>query len=219
MVENLETALYYIDWKSVIIAIVVMALLIVGGHELWKNLKDVFGIEFKKDRERREEHELLIKNSNDIAKLAKHHEDDAQKLDKQFSDFMEEMRREIKQFTDNRIHDRAQSFQIQKELTDAQIAISNSVNNISGKIDELKQETNERFNSNEEKENKRVQADIKDRIAQYYRHYNTVKKISPMELEGLEDLIASYELHGGENSFVHSAVQKEMYTWESTSNN
>ena len=39
MVENLETALYYIDWKSVIIAIVVIALLAVGAHELWGKIQ------------------------------------------------------------------------------------------------------------------------------------------------------------------------------------
>ena len=30
----------------------------------------------------------------------------------------------------------------------------------------------------------------------------------------LEDLIEEYEAAGGENSFVHSLVQKEMYAWE-----
>ena len=37
-----------------------------------------------------------------------------------------------------------------------------------------------------------------------------------MELEALEDLIDTYESFGGKNSFVHSVVQKEMYTWEVT---
>ena len=35
-----------------------------------------------------------------------------------------------------------------------------------------------------------------------------------MELESLEDLITTYEAHKGFNSFVHSVVQKDMYTWE-----
>ena len=34
-----------------------------------------------------------------------------------------------------------------------------------------------------------------------------------MEKEALEGLIEEYEAAGGENSFVHSKVQKEMYTW------
>ena len=59
-----------------------------------------------------------------------------------------------------------------------------------------------------------LQSEIKERIAQSYRDYNKTKQITSMELEALEDLIATYEEHGGENSFVHSKVQKEMYTWE-----
>ena len=35
-----------------------------------------------------------------------------------------------------------------------------------------------------------------------------------MELEALEDLIEEYESADGKNSFVHTVVQKEMYTWE-----
>ena len=35
-----------------------------------------------------------------------------------------------------------------------------------------------------------------------------------MEIEVLEGLISTYEDYGGQNSFVHSVVQKEMYTWE-----
>ena len=38
-----------------------------------------------------------------------------------------------------------------------------------------------------------------------------------MELEALEDLIDEYESADGKNSFVHSVVQKEMYTWEKVS--
>lgn len=38
-----------------------------------------------------------------------------------------------------------------------------------------------------------------------------------MELEALEDLIDEYESAEGKNSFVHSVVQKEMYTWEKNS--
>ena len=33
-------------------------------------------------------------------------------------------------------------------------------------------------------------------------------------METLEGLIKTYEDYGGKNSFVHSLVQKEMYTWE-----
>lgn len=41
------------------------------------------------------------------------------KLEKALTDFMTEVRNDIKTFTDNRIHDREQSFEIQKQLTDS----------------------------------------------------------------------------------------------------
>ena len=55
---------------------------------------------------------------------------------------------------------------------------------------------------------------LKDKISQSYRYYHSKGKINDMELEALEDLIEEYETAGGENSFVHTVVQKEMYTWE-----
>lgn len=81
------------------------------------------------------------------------------------------------------------------------------------KIDTLKEETDKRFNDNETKENKRVQADIKDKVSQIYRRSKVTKTISSIELDTLKDLIASYEEHGGHNSFIHSLVEPEMYTW------
>ena len=71
-----------------------------------------------------------------------------------------------------------------------------------------------RFEENEKKHNKRVRAELKDKIGQTYRYHHSTGKINDIELEALEDLIEEYEAADGENSFVHSLVQKEMYTWE-----
>ena len=70
------------------------------------------------------------------------------------------------------------------------------------------------FKENDEKQNKCEQAKLKDKIGQSYRYYHDIKKINDIELETLEGLIQTYEDYGGTNSFVHSLVQKEMYTWE-----
>lgn len=134
---------------------------------------------------------------------------------------IKETQDEIKQIMDNRVHDREQSLKIQKEQTDAQGAIIKSIEDIRTMIDamkqeivEMKNENNTRFIANEQKENMRVQAEIKERISQSYRYFHSCGKISDMELEALEDLITTYENYGGKNSFVHSVVQKEMYSWE-----
>ena len=120
----------------------------------------------------------------------------------------------IKEIMDNRVRDREQSLIIQKELTDAQNKLSESIFNISKKIDDMKRNTDERFMESERKNNKRIRAELKDKISQSYRYYHELGKINDMELEALEDLIEEYEEADGKNSFVHSVVQKEMYTWE-----
>lgn len=120
----------------------------------------------------------------------------------------------MNQFTENRKQDREQSFQIQKELTDAQKELAKSLTDISQKIDVMQRRTDERFKKSEQKNNKRIRAELKDKISQSYRYYHALGKINDMELEALEDLIEEYEAAQGENSFVHSVVQKEMYTWE-----
>lgn len=120
----------------------------------------------------------------------------------------------IKRIIENRQHDREQSLQIQKELKDTQKELAESISIISKKIDDMQKNTDERFKTSEEKNNKRIRAELKDKISQSYRYYHSKGKINDMELEALEDLIEEYETAGGENSFVHTVVQKEMYTWE-----
>lgn len=120
----------------------------------------------------------------------------------------------IKQLMDNRLHDREQSFAIQKELTDTQKRLSESISSLMEKMDDLQQNTNKRFEESERKNNKRIRAELKDKISRSYRYYHSLGKINDMELEALEDLIEEYEEAEGSNSFVHSVVQKEMYTWE-----
>lgn len=96
---------------------------------------------------------------------------------------------EIKQIIANRLHDREQSFAIQKELTDAQKELSESISALSKKIDYMQRNTDERFTESERKNNKRIRAELKDKISQSYRYYHSIGKINDMELEALEDLI------------------------------
>lgn len=124
---------------------------------------------------------------------------------------------DIKTIMENRIRDREQSFAIQKELTEAQKKLSESLSDISKKIDDIQRNTDERFMESERKNNKRIRAELKDKISQSYRYYHSLGEINDMELEALEDLIEEYESADGKNSFVHSVVQKEMYTWEKVS--
>ncbi len=178
--------LIQIDWWYVIIAVVV---LLVAVKFVWSLLDWLFveklGIETKKMKQKRQERETL-KTTTELAKTT------AKNLDKLWKRCLVDE----EEFRSNLIEN-------QRDWNNAQNEITNKVSDIYKKLDEM-----------EEKENKRVQSEIKERIAQSYREYKKTKTISPEELEALEDLIETYEAHGGENSFVHSIVQKEMYTWE-----
>lgn len=220
-VEKLAT----IDWWYVILA---LFLLLVAVKSIWSLLDWLFvkklGIKTKKMRQREDESQQL-KTTAELAKTTaenldklqqrhckdnERHCKDEEEFRNSLNNYMKESREDRKALHDemtvystNRINDRKQSLEIQKELTDSQNKLTDKIDDICKKLIDM-----------EEKENKRVQSEIKERIAQSYRQYNETKRISSMELEALEDLIETYEAHGGENSFVHSVVQKEMYTWE-----
>lgn len=152
-------------------------------------------IETKGMREKREEHELLIQTAKNVSELSKN-----------VSSLIEKHKQDMNDIYNDNLKYRDQSREIKSDII-------SKVENISLQLDTMQKQTDKRFLENEKKENKRVQNDIKDKIAQSYRHYDSVKQISDMELEALEGLIETYESYGGENSFVHSIVQKEMYTW------
>lgn len=216
-------ALTEIDFSTVFLGVFTALAGLKSCTALLEWVQDKLGLETKWTRQKREDHNMILANTQAIKDLTKLHEQDNkisnehdEKIREDLSVFMTEVRSDIKSFTENRIHDREQSREIQKELNEAQMIISKNVQAISEKIDNMQQKTNERFALSEEKINKQVQSDIKERIAQSYRHYNQSQKITHMELEALEDLIDTYESFGGTNSFIHSIVQKEMYTWEVT---
>lgn len=176
----------------------------------------------------RKDHTLIENTITELKSLSERHEKDVmlsnqhdEEIKAALEGFMDEMRavvienkKDISQFYENRVRDREQSFKIQKELTDTQKKLSDIVDKIDQKIDIMKSSTDTRFKENEEKQNERVQAELKDKIGQSYRYYHSRKKINDIELEALEGLIKAYEGADGKNSFVHSLVQKEMYTWE-----
>lgn len=136
---------------------------------------------------------------------------------KALSDIIVENTKKIDTFADNRVKDRAQSFQIQKELVDAQTKISSSVEIIEKKIDQMKAETDERFKKSEAKQDERVRAELKDKIGNLYRYYHSKGEITSMEFEALEDLIKAYYKVNG-NGFVKNTVEPELYKWKLVDN-
>ena len=117
-------------------------------------------------------------------------------------------------YEDNRKHDREQSFEIQRQLIDANTKLAEQITELSKMMQANQRKTDERFQQSEEKNNKRVRAELKDKIGRTYRYHREIGKINEMEFEALKDLIEEYENHGGTNSFVHDVVLPAMYSWE-----
>lgn len=213
MLSNVK-ALAEIDFLGWFIATVVFILVWRGATEIKDWFFNRYGIETKNMKKEREDHELLLKTSENLILLQEKSEKDDRALEVAFEVFIDEVREAFEQVhkkfeetNEMQLKRREQSLEIQQQL-------NNKIDSICHVLDEMQKNTDERFAQSEEKTNKRVQSDIKERIAQSYRRYDKSKTISHMELEALEDLIDTYESFGGQNSFVHSVVQKEMYTWE-----
>lgn len=118
----------------------------------------------------------------------------------------------LEQFEENRINDRQQSFEIQRQLIDANTQLVNKIESLTLMVQENQKRAEERFALNEEKVMKRNRAELKDKIMRSYRLHHKTQSITAIELEVLEGLIEEYYAVNG-NSFVKHNVQPEMYTW------
>lgn len=105
--ENIEVIQSF-DWWTVVIGV----LIAIGIVMLCVKIKD-FVVST-----------LGITTKSALAKQAQ--EEHIKDLNNQIID----LQKEVQQFKDNRIHDREQSFDIQKQLTDSQTLLQNSVENL-----------------------------------------------------------------------------------------
>lgn len=126
-----------IDWKSVIIALVLALGFVVALLKALEYLSEKFGIETKKQRD----HKLLIQTSQNLTALQEQHTKDIKEfkdsqtenvnqsirhdeiIKEELKSFIDEIRSSIvsltnqmNQYSENRIHDREQSFEIQRQL-------------------------------------------------------------------------------------------------------
>ena len=126
--------LMQINWWYVITALVILLLFI---KLIWSLIDWIFvgklGIETRKMKQRKQDEELL-KTTAELAKmtaenldkLQKRHTKDEEEFRKNLNNYIEESRRdrkalhdEMTRFADNRVNDRKQSLEIQKELKDS----------------------------------------------------------------------------------------------------
>jgi hypothetical protein len=122
-----------IDWWYVAIAVIVLLVVIKFVWSLLDWLIGKFGIETKKTRERRQQKEVLEATTKlakttaeNLDELQKRHCKDEEDFRNSLNNYMEESRKdrkalhdEMTRFSNNRVNDRQQSLQIQKELKDS----------------------------------------------------------------------------------------------------
>ena len=123
-----------IDWWYVIFAVLLFLFCVKAVWSLFDWLFfEKLGIETKKMKQKRQESELLQTTyalakttAENLDKLQKRHTKDEEEFRNNLNDYMEESRKdrkalhdEMTRFTNNRIHDREQSLEIQKELKDS----------------------------------------------------------------------------------------------------
>lgn len=163
---------------------------------------------------------LLITQKTKIVNLlnkwrkTKNEEENFHSLVYDMKESIEALSKVVKQNQENRDKELLQYRDDSRKIRDKMYEVINeqsqSISKQSQSIEELKDIVIEiqRINSETTK------AEIKERIARIYRECTHEQVCTEMQLETLEDLIKEYEKHGGDNSFVHSIVEKEMYHWK-----
>jgi hypothetical protein len=116
-------ALKEIDWFKVATGITAAFLFFKFCVSSYEWLANRYGFETKKMREKREDHELLVATSKNLAELQKKHDKDESKLETCLASFIAEtkkendaLRAEMKLFAQNRANDRQVSIDREKRL-------------------------------------------------------------------------------------------------------
>lgn len=188
-----------VDFSFIFITVISSLIGIKAVITLLEWMIDKMGLETKWMRKKREEHELLVRTSQNLTVLQEKHKHDVEEsnshdedIKEKLSDFMAEIKTsvsdtqaEIKQFAENRIHDREQSLQIQKELTDSIKSIVE-------------------YNTGKEKQIKNLMAAqrevLADKINEKYKYYISLNGIPEDEVEEFTNLHQAYKGVGGNHS-------------------
>lgn len=171
--------------------LLIIALIVLGLTQKQKILK--YLNKWRKTKNEEEDfHSLVYELKNSIIELSKK---------------IEENRNERE---NERTHDREDSRRIRDEMYEIMNTQSEQIKGQSKQIEELKNITLDIQKKNSETK----RAEIKEKIERIYRECHPAMCCTDMQLETLKELIEQYEKHGGSNSFVHSTVQKEMYSWQ-----
>ena len=169
-------------------------------------LIEKLGIETKWGREKKQEHELLMKTAESLNRLQEIHERDMEKSDsndeaikRELVNFTTELRQTLKlqnekmnEFSENRIKDREQSKVIQKELSDSIVELTKGAQERREQISCLMQGSMELLG---------------DKIDQRFSKYVAMKGIPENEVAEFDSLFLAYQNLNGN----HGREQKYKY--------
>lgn len=150
--------------------------------------------------------EKLLKNLNKWRKK-ENDKEDFHNLVYELKDSIEKLSKEVKENQLNRDKELLQYRNDSRKIREEMYKV---IDKQSEYIAELKETIIEIQNINSETK----RAEIKEKIERIYRECTHEQVCTEMQFESLKDLIEQYEKHGGDNSFVHTIVQEEMYKWQ-----
>mgnify|MGYP006964298035 FL=1 len=188
-----------VDFSSIFISVISILIGVKASVSLFEWVINKLGLETKWMRKKREEHELLLQTSQSLADLRNQHNHDVEEsnthdenIKEELSIFMREIKSsvvktqsEIKQFTENRITDRQQSLEIQKELKDSIKSIVEYNSSKDRQIDNLMAAQREV---------------LADKINEKYKYYISIKGIPEDEVDEFTNLHTAYKGVGGNHS-------------------
>lgn len=180
MIESYEK-LSSIGFENVILILLLSLVLGVGYFKAKDYICERFGIETKRSLKEK-------KRDEEIEKLKKDYE---------------ELSNSIDTIKENRIHDREQSFQIQKHWTELINKMTEKQDQIIDRVDTLASQTR-----------KYELDDIRENLLQAYRYYtspiiNPKQAWTAMEAHAFWEQFGNYEDRGG-NGYMHDTVKPEM---------
>ena len=192
-------ALTNINFYSLFLSVFVILVGIKTMVSLFEWLFHKLGIETKWMRQKREEHDLIIQTAKNLSSLQQKHEVDVKQSiihDKRIQDeltsFMNDIKNsmssaqdELKLFAENRFHDREQSLQIQRDLTDSIKRIVDRNTTKDKQIDDLMIAQKEI---------------LADKINEKYKYYISIKGIPEDEVDEFTNLHTAYKGVGGNHS-------------------
>ena len=198
MIEAFEN-LSNLGFGNVVLTLLLLLVFFVALMELWKKFISLTGFETKtakKERVLNEKLESLEKKINDNAKD------------------IETLQGSAKQFKEDRVHDREQSFEkqgdIDKKIDNVQTSLTSIINSITA----TQQEIIKKVDSLAEQSRKYQLADMRETLIQAYRYYtgdstNPLKKWSELEHHAFMEQYDVYVSNGG-NSYIQTVVKTEM---------